>query len=90
MKVGKAIERIEGYVEVWDLEQADEEIKMIIFKDDIKAFKIAIKALERQVPKLVDTIPGDYTPDYNCTVCGETTRFEHQKYCVECGQRLEW
>ena len=52
--------------------------------DDIEA------AIERQVPKLVDTIPGDYTSDYICTVCGETTRFEHQKYCVECGQRLEW
>ena len=52
--------------------------------DDIEA------ATERQVPKLVDTIPGDYTPDYDCTVCGETTRFENQKYCVECGQRLEW
>ena len=51
---------------------------------------IAVEALEKQIPKLVDTIPGDYEPDYNCTVCGETTGYEHQKYCIECGQRLEW
>ena len=59
-------------------------------KEVDEAGNMGVEALEKQIPKLVDTIPGDYTSDYICTVCGETTRFEHQKYCVECGQRLEW
>lgn len=53
-------------------------------------FETLKTAVEKQIPELVETIPGDYTPDYNCPICGETTGFEHQKYCIECGQSLEW
>ena len=102
MKVSKAIERIEGYVEVWDLEQADEEIKMIIFKDDIRAFKTAIKVLEKNTPK--NPILLTYLPliengwKYGCPSCklavgGNSYCFDYtdeDEYCPSCGQKLNW
>ena len=47
--IEKAIENINDFIEVWELEQADEYMEMIISKEDIDAFKIAISALEKQL-----------------------------------------
>ena len=57
---------------------------------DFKTLVDAVQALEKQIPLQVGDIHGDYDPDYDCMICGEITRFEHQKYCIECGQRLRW
>lgn len=48
MDIQKATELINDFIDVWELEQADDAIVMNIFKKDIEAFKIAIKALEKQ------------------------------------------
>lgn len=48
MDIQKATELINDFIDVWELEQADDAIVMNIFKKDIEAFKVAIKALEKQ------------------------------------------
>lgn len=50
---------------------------------------MAIKALERQIPKE----PAHKDGDYFCQVCGTYCGNVHegmQKYCDECGQALKW
>ena len=63
--IEKAIENINDFIEVWELEQADEYMEMIISKEDIDAFKIAITALEKQKPKK-QMYSGQY-----CDSCGQ-------------------
>ena len=51
-------------------------------------YDMAIKALERQMPKE----PAHKDGDYFCQVCGTYCGNVHdgmQKYCDECGQRLK-
>lgn len=56
----------------------------------------AIKALEKQIskkPKLVKRANG-IIKFYPCPCCSTseeyTTVYPKQKYCTECGQKLEW
>ena len=51
---------------------------------------LAIEVLEKQIPRQVGDIIGDYENDYDCPICGTITRFEHQRHCIECGQKLKW
>ncbi|HZJ98401.1 MAG TPA: hypothetical protein VFC79_00255 [Tissierellaceae bacterium] len=75
----------------YSLEIMEEELSNKYISPEIKyAFKNSIKALEKQIPLQVGDIHGDYDPQYYCMICGEITRFEHQKYCIQCGQRLGW
>ena len=55
------------------------------------AYGIAIKALEKQIPKK----PRFYAHNYYCSVCDNlvgNNEFEWRrfKYCDTCGQRLDW
>lgn len=57
--------------------------------------KLAIQALEKQVPKKMIKTPHahiDLTLMYRCPSCDtEYNRFyENKKYCMECGQKLDW
>lgn len=60
------------------------------------ACDLAIKALEKQKPTLVEWSAayqsyfsvGDEAEAY-CAICGEKLE-EEQKYCKECGQKLDW
>ena len=50
-----------------------------------EAYDIAIKALEKQVPKK----PIDKLMYIECPSC-ENVGIEDCNYCPECGQRLDW
>ena len=58
------------------------------------AFEIAIKALEKQMPK--KPIKSDrqeirYTLTYDCPTCGrQFTGTGFADYCYHCGQALDW
>ena len=52
----------------------------------MKAFNMAIQALEKQVPKKVDE---DYCCPI-CHVCGIDDVGCTANYCSECGQKLDW
>lgn len=58
----------------------------------IAALQMAIKALEKQIPKKPFNIEGDYTASYgNCPNCENIVcDNEDYKYCNECGQSLDW
>lgn len=51
-----------------------------------EACVIACEALEKQIPKEVETIEGD---EYHCPNCGNV-KFYDDEYCVNCGQKLKW
>lgn len=62
------------------------------------AYNMAIKALEKQIPKNVISII--YRGDYKCPTCKNyiditdddlyVYEIEPPKYCDECGQALDW
>ena len=60
-----------------------EEYKPIIgFVMYRNALDVAIKALEKQVPKKINHCC--------CPVCGHYFEdYEHKKYCPECGQKMD-
>ena len=55
-----------------------------------EAKRVAIKALKKQdsqkVEKTILHFDGNH---YKCPVCEELLSYD-QKYCDECGQRLDW
>lgn len=66
------------------------------FREDIDAEELAIKALEKQIPKEVkylnrhgggyDLYNKDY---YNCPTCGRRLRNKKlDPYCPRCGQKI--
>lgn len=83
----------------------NEEAKAL-FEEDLKdgkcsddcpecnARELAIKALEKQIPKK----PAEHGDEinYDCPVCGadvgyfDAMAWETPKYCPECGQALDW
>ena len=60
---------------------------------DGKAFEdleMAIKALEKQIPKKLDEHNFyDEPHHYLCPDCGNIVINQHN-YCEECGQKLDW
>lgn len=63
-----------------------------------EAASMAIKALEKQIPKKPD-IWGDGYADgqlvydsYDCPNCGKTYELDYDDYdyCPKCGQKLDW
>ena len=53
-------------------------------------YKLAIKALEKQIPKKMLFIPKKFPCDYKCPN-GCNLYDEYQiKYCPNCGQKLDW
>lgn len=67
-------------------------------EEDIQVYDIAIKALEKQIPKPV--INREVIKDFNekplyicgdCPNCGcVRLRSSDTDYCVTCGQKLDW
>lgn len=67
-------------------------------EEDIQVYDIAIKALEKQIPKSV--INREVIKDFNekplyicgdCPNCGcVRLRSSDTNYCVACGQKLDW
>ena len=59
--------------------------------DEHTARQLAIQALEKQIPYKPTDIGYEYTREKIGTCkCGNGAVLEHQKYCEECGQRLDW
>lgn len=67
--------------------------------DSKLAFKLAIEALEKQIPKKPKAIKGDFSTYYDCPCCsqyiatvsdGELCSGKKHIYCPVCGQRLLW
>lgn len=53
-----------------------------------EAMRIAIQALEKQIPK-----KPDFTEDKEfalCPCCNGKGLFDKQKYCDNCGQKIDW
>lgn len=63
-------------------------LKESSIKRVVKARDLAIKALEKQIPK-----KPDFTEDKEfalCPCCNGNGLADKQKYCDNCGQRLDW
>ena len=64
-----------------------------VVDDDLKAFKVAITALEKQIPKKPLNPCGRYygkAKGGNCPICGAGTNSVTYTYCRKCGQALDW
>lgn len=88
MEIKEATSRINTFVELWNLEQADDNIQMIVYKEDIEAFKIIVEVLTKHiVKKPIQNFynEGDY--EWICPTCKSTLN-ENKKYCHWCGQRI--
>ena len=61
-----------------------------IWERDIEALNLAKQVLEKQIPKREpNRFYDDGSVEYICPTCSCSLRDE-QKYCDECGQRIEW
>ena len=59
------------------------------------AFKTAVEALEKQIPKKLVVVGEEYTfgkdeweKDYECPSCGNP--YADDSFCSCCGQKLDW
>lgn len=80
-----------------ELPQAIEELKIEYLGDSdniIEAKKIAVAAIEKQIPKPVLVTKESYS--FFCPCCysdDEAIRYDScapYDYCTKCGQRLDW
>lgn len=58
------------------------------------ACRLSVEALKKQIPMKSTDINDDYGY-FECPACGELiyaegARFEEHKYCLSCGQKLDW
>ena len=86
MKPSKAIDGLKNLRLFMKLEDKQNEIKFA--EDNYEAITLAIKALEKQIPK-----KPDFTEDKEfalCPCCNGNGLADKQKYCDNCGQRLDW
>ena len=95
--IRKMIIMLNDFIDAWELEQADEDMQITIYKEDIEAFKGAIKALEKQIPKRPKADNNGNCAEYfeEWLECGEaipeyTSDNETECCCVGCGQKLSW
>lgn len=54
------------------------------------AYDVAIKALEKQIPKKPSTEFNYEDDDYFCPDCGFGVTEEHNDFCGSCGQHIDW
>ncbi|MGI5927803.1 MAG: hypothetical protein ACOX8A_11630 [Thermacetogeniaceae bacterium] len=56
-------------------------------------YDLALKALEREIPQKPKEIDEDYSY-FVCPICDFTVGYsdekETHKYCLNCGQRIDW
>lgn len=97
MTESEAVEKLKNMRLFMQIEDENNDCKFT--EDDYKANEMAIKALEKQIPKK-PTYEGDgYAPagtfvwdEWLCPCC--ETRYEvdydDYDYCPNCGQKLDW
>ena len=64
-----------------------------IYRKDLEALKMAISAIDRQIPKKPIRLPADHPFYYEaggCPTCGVSVYISDDKYCLQCGQALDW
>lgn len=63
----------------------------IVFTSNFaKAYEMAIKSLEKQIPKKMSFVPRNFPCDYECpNGCKQYDSYEIN-YCPTCGQKLDW
>ena len=59
-----------------------------IYKKDIEALKMAISAIDRQIPK--KPIRLLYYEVGDCPFCETTVYISEDGFCPSCGQALDW
>ena len=82
----EAVEKLKNMRLFMQLEDNKNECKFT--EDDYKANEMAVQALEKQVPK-----KPDFTEDKEfalCPCCNGKGLLDKQKYCDNCGQKLDW
>ena len=55
---------------------------------DAEPIRLAIKALERQIPKKPESMKTKHWTFWKCPNCGSESVFKHN-YCNVCGQHLD-
>lgn len=86
MTESEAIEKLKNMRLFMQIEDKSNDFKFT--KDDYKANEMAIRALEKQIPK-----KPDFTEDKEfalCPCCNGKGLFDKQKYCDNCGQKIDW
>lgn len=92
MEPSKAIDGLKNLRLFMELEDKQNEIKFA--KDNYEAITLAIKALEKQIPK--KPIKSEkqvirYVNTYCCPICNlKFTGTGIAKWCYHCGQKLDW
>ena len=87
-KVREAIFCMKSFIDETVCEECDqyERCDHTIVEDNAK---IAIEALEKQLPKKPIEHPAKFAAFYECPSCGDVDVYG-QKNCDNCGQRLDW
>ena len=66
----------------------NEDVKSVVNGDEeVMAMKMAIEALEKQIPKKPDLDGGVYCP---CCLHEFKENYDETRYCPNCGQALDW
>lgn len=90
----EAVERLKCMRLFMQIEDDKNECKFL--EDDYIANDMAVKALEKQIPKKVilrHIKKYDGFDDGECPTCGNSVLrdgFSNDVYCDECGQKLDW
>ena len=93
MPESEAIEKLKNMRLFMQITDKNSEHKFA--EDDYKANKMAIQALEKQIPTKVKN-SGERIPfEWYCPTCGELLcddgyKDTDIKYCDQCGQNLDW
>lgn len=92
--VKEAIELINHCIDIQDKCKMVTHANISAIDEDIKAYQVAIEALEKQLPKkpdIMDYILGDI--NFKCPTCKSEyiceKGYEHF-YCPNCGQKIKW
>lgn len=99
MKESEAIEKLKNMRLFMQIEDKSNDFKFT--KDDYKANEMAIRALEKQIPKkpIFNHNLSDTLSLFHCE-CGNAIKVSHDigimnnnnapNYCSKCGCRLDW
>ncbi len=86
MTENEAIEELKNMRLFMQIEDKNSEHKFP--EDDYKTNEMAIQALKKQIP-----MKPDFTEDKEfalCPCCNGKGLLDKQKYCDNCGQKLDW
>lgn len=97
----RSLHRAEGDVQMEDAIRIIEGLDTSNSEENIKAKKMAVAAMKKQIPKKVikKEYEGEEITGYLCPTCKEVLRNQwddgfiignKKSYCDKCGQRLDW